>query len=64
MSEKEKHVSWIIKESKKRGYTEFAREIEGVLQAEGFEAAYNYIAINAEVQKMLFFSRGEGGMSV
>lgn len=59
MNEKEKHVHWIIRESKKRGYNEFAKAIEGVLSKDGFEEAFKYIQINAEVQKMLFLDRGD-----
>lgn len=58
MNDREKHVNWIIGESHRRGYHEFAGAIEGVLEKEGFEAAFKYIQINAEVQKMLFLDRG------
>jgi hypothetical protein len=63
MNEQEKHVQWVMQEGKKRGYHEFVKVIDGVLKSEGFEAAYKYIHINAEIQKMLFMSRGDDAMS-
>lgn len=61
MNDREKHVNWVIGEAKRKGYLDFAKAVEGVLADSGFEEAFKYIQINAEVQKMLFLDRG--GMS-
>lgn len=53
MNDREQHVQWIIGQARRKGYTEFAKAIQGVLQKDGYEEAFKYIQINAAVQQML-----------